>query len=210
MKKDLKDFKETKKDLEDNGRKFSDAFIDKIEKLEDSDLKKGLQKDMKVIEGSKEWKENFGKILGDLSRNRKENYVDGLIKREIAENPELKDLIDKRSEFRVQINEADAKIKNLGDEKIDKTNATYDTALNINKGNVEKVADYEKKALAGRAGKAVLNKMVPASNFISNRLGIETEREGYKKALKSVKEFNNLETTKDFEKFVKKNTPKKK
>ena len=209
MKKDLKDFKETKKVPEDNGRKFSDAFINKIEKLPDSDLKKGLQKDMKVIEDSGIWGEKFRKKIKEkFSKNRNENYVDGLIKREIAENPELKNVIDKRNEFRVQINEADAKIKNLGNEKIDKTNATYDTALNINKGNVEKVENYENKGLGERAGMAVLNKMVPASNFISNRLGIETEREEYKKALKSVKEFNNLETTKDFEKFVKKSDTK--
>lgn len=208
----LKEMKEELKNFDKKGRKFSQDFKNKINGLQDDDLKKGLQKDMKVIEGSKEWKENFGKILGDLSRNRKENYVDGLIKKEIAENPELKNVIDKRNEFRVQINEADAKIKNLGDEKIDNTNAIYDQALKINKDNVEKVEKYEKKGLGERAGKAFANKIVPASNFtlnpLLNLLGKESEREEYKKALKSVEEFNNLETPRDFEKFVKKDEKK--
>jgi type IV secretory pathway VirB6-like protein len=204
----LKEMKEDLKNFDKNGRKFSEDFKNKINGLRDDDLKKGLQKDMKVIEGSKDWKENFGKILGDLSVNRKENYVDGLIKKEIAENPELKNVIDKGNEFRAQINEADAKIKNLGDGNIDKTNDIYIKALKINQDNVKKVADYEKEDVAGRAGMAFANKILPASNFISNRLGKESGREEYKKALKGVKEFNNLETTKDFEKFVKKDEKK--
>jgi hypothetical protein len=160
-------------------------------------------------EGSKKYKENFGKLFGNLSRNRKENYVDGLIKKEIAENPELKDLVDKRSEFRVQINEADAKIKNLGNEKTDENKTIYDNALKINEKNVTTVQDYENKGIAGRALKAGVNKMIPLSNILSIPTKFSrTERENYKKALKAVKEFNNGETTKDFEKFVNKHKDK--
>ena len=216
----LKEMREDLKNFDKNNRKFSEEFMKKI-KLKDDDsdeqkaIKNDILKNVKVLEGSRKYKENWGIIFGNLSRNRKENYVDGLIKREIAENPELKDLIDKRNEFRVQINEADAKIKNLGDEKIDKTNDIYDKALKINKDNVQKVADYEKKGLGERAGKATLSKMASAtvvlfSSAVVNRFKspVPGKREEYKKALKSVKEFNNLETTKDFEKFVKKNDRK--
>lgn len=211
----LKEMKEDLKNFDKNGRKFSDDFNKKINGLQDEDLKKGLQKNIKVIEGSGVWGETFRKKIKEkFSKNRNENYVDGLIKKEIAENPKLKDLVDKRSEFRVQINEADAKIKNLGDEKIDKTNDIYEKALKINKDNVEKVEKYEKKDLGERAGKATLSKLASATAVLSSAVvnrfksPVPGEREEYKKALSGVKEFNNLETTKDFEKFVKKGEKK--
>jgi hypothetical protein len=209
----LKEMKEELKNFDKNERKFSEEFMKKIE-LKDVDsyeqkaIKNDILKNVKVIEDSGIWGEKFRKKIKEkFSKNRNENYVDGLIKREIAENPELKNVIDKRNEFRVQINEADAKIKNLGDEKIDNTNAIYDSALRINQVNVRIVEEYEKKGLGERAGKAFANKIVPASNFILNPLlnllGKETEREKYKKAFRAVKDFNNLETKKDYEKFSK-------
>jgi len=200
----LKEMKEDLKNFEKNERKFSIDFHKKINGLQDEDLKKGLQKNIKVIEGSGVWGETFRKKIKEkFSKNRNENYVDGLIKKEIAENPELKNLFDKRNEFKVQINEADAKIKNLGNEQIDKNKTIYDNALEINEKNVKTVQDYEEKGIIQRAVIAGANKMFPASNLSSIPAGFsETEREEYKKALKAVNEFNNGETTKDFEKFV--------
>ena len=81
----LKEMKEDLKNFEKNERKFSDNFKDKIEKLQDFDLKEGLQKNIKVIEGSGRWGEKFRKQIKEkFSKNRNENYVDGLIKKEIA------------------------------------------------------------------------------------------------------------------------------
>ena len=211
----LKEMKEEVKNFKQNERKFSIDFHKKIEKLQDFDLKEGLQKNIKVIEGSGVWGETFRKKIKEkisekFSKNRNENYVDGLIKKEIAENPELKNLFDKRNEFKVQINEADAKIKNLGNEQIDKNNGIYDNAIKINKENVKIVEKYEKKDLGTRAVNATVSKafsfLTPFifSNVVVNRVKPPKpeKREEYKKALKAVKEFNNGETTKDFEKFV--------
>jgi 5'-3' exonuclease len=69
----------------------------------------------------------------------------------------------------VQINEADAKIKNLGNEKIDTTNATYNTALNINKGNVEKVENpIENETFVEKFKKTFVDTIVKINKNIKN------------------------------------------
>jgi hypothetical protein len=157
-----------------------------------------------------------GKQMLEVSKNKKLEHVNTLIKGEIDQNPSLKGIVQTRQEFKKEMRDVDSKISSLEarSANIDK----YDQARQINDKNIKTIEGYEKKGGGEKAGLTALSKLSsfslvrPVARAVNSVFGkkvkyapVLKDREKYKKALKSVKEFNKLETPAEFSKFVKKN-----